>query len=178
MQGWRERLLGVINKGRDHNERPDKDTGNSISGLGSDRWVLREQVLSNCLMNDHREQNRDCLSWFYSNLLVKAKWVCDAHQSEAGIWKASEADLIAYALWRVLPPSRGHSSCTPGVSQHIWRDHKHWFLLEATRGTHTISKIWGVRSSGQVCGLWRQTWVCIPMLSMTSFVILSKLLNL
>lgn len=78
-------LLGVINKGRDHNERPDKDTGNSISGLGSDRWVLREQVLSNCLMNDHREQNRDCLSWFYSNLLVRAKWVCAAHQSEAGI---------------------------------------------------------------------------------------------
>lgn len=45
-------LLGIVKKGTDQNERLDKDTGNNISGFGSDR-VLREQMLSNCVMNDH-----------------------------------------------------------------------------------------------------------------------------
>ena len=34
MQGRRRRLLGMINKGTDQNERPDKDTGNNTSGFG------------------------------------------------------------------------------------------------------------------------------------------------
>lgn len=94
MQGRRRRLLGVMNKGTDQTERPGKGTGNSASGFRWDRWVLREQMLSNCLTNDHWERNRDCPPWLHSNLLVRAQGGVCCSPKWGWNPEASEADLM------------------------------------------------------------------------------------